>query len=53
LAPVAIIWDHLTPTATCVPAASEASAVASRFRLRSFHVEDLEHYGVGCVLTLD
>jgi hypothetical protein len=23
------------------------------FRLRTFHVEDLEHYGVGCLLTLD
>ena len=23
------------------------------FRLRTFHVDDLEHYGVGCVLTFD
>lgn len=23
------------------------------FRMRTFHVEDLESYGVGCVLTLD
>ena len=23
------------------------------FRLRTFHVSDLEHYGVGCILTLD
>ena len=48
--------DHLGPQgadANLRPGAVRGFGRTVTFRLRSFHVEDLEHYGVGCVLTLD
>jgi hypothetical protein len=35
------------------PGAVRGSAQRITFRLRTFHVSDLENYGVGCVLLLD
>jgi len=48
--------DHLGPAGTdsnLRPGAVRGFGRTVTFRLRTFHVEDLEHYGVGCVLTLD
>jgi len=48
--------DHLGPPNTdsnLRPGGVRGFGRRVTFRMRSFHVEDLEHYGVGCVLTLD
>jgi hypothetical protein len=48
--------DHLGPDGASTnlrPGGVRAFGRFVTFRLRTFHVSDLEHYGVGCVLTLD
>jgi hypothetical protein len=48
--------DHLGPAnadSNLRPGGIRGFGRRVTFRLRSFHVDDLEHYGVGCVLTLD
>jgi hypothetical protein len=48
--------DHLGPEGSLDnlrPGALRAFGRRVMFRLRTFHVDDLASYGVGCVLTLD
>lgn len=48
--------DHLGPPgsdANLRPGARVGFGRSVTFRLRTMHVEDLESYGVGCVITLD
>jgi hypothetical protein len=48
--------DHLGPAgadSNLRPGAVRGFGRTVTFRLRTFHVEDLEHYGVGCIVTLD
>lgn len=48
--------DHLGPNgadSNLRPGALRGFGRRVTFRLRTFHVEDLEHYAVGSILTLD
>lgn len=48
--------DHLGPEgsfANLHPGAIRGFGRRVTFRMRTFHVDDLASYGVGCVLTLD